>query len=116
MNEATFAAMRSRFDGKIGAFAYMLFVLLYFPCAATFAAIAREAGLRWAVLSGAWSSWLGWSVAVAFYQAATLPRHPLSSALWLIALAAVMAGIIALLHVISRQKPGTPSSLPAAAE
>ena len=116
VDEATFAAMRSRFDGKIGAFAYMLFVLLYFPCAATFAAIAREAGLRWAVLSGAWSSWLGWSVAVAFYQAATLPRHPLSSAVWLIALAAIMAGIIALLHAISRQKPGTPSSLPAAAE
>ncbi len=116
VSEATFHAMRSRFDGRIGAFAYMLFVLLYFPCAATFAAIMREAGLRWAVLSGIWSSWLGWSVAVAFYQTATLPRHPVSSALWLTGLVAGMAGIIALLHVLSRNRPGTTSSLPAAAE
>jgi hypothetical protein len=28
----TFGAMVSRFDGKIGAFAYLLFILLYFPC------------------------------------------------------------------------------------
>jgi Fe2+ transport system protein B len=37
----TFGAMVSRFDGKIGAFAYLLFILLYFPCVAAFGAMMR---------------------------------------------------------------------------
>ena len=32
------AAMLSAFDGKIGAFAYLLFVLIYMPCVAAVAA------------------------------------------------------------------------------
>jgi Fe2+ transport system protein B len=38
----TFGAMAERFDGQAGAFAYLLFVLLYFPCVATIGAIVRE--------------------------------------------------------------------------
>ena len=40
----TFGAMASRFDGQIGAFAYLLAVLLYMPCVAATAAIWRETG------------------------------------------------------------------------
>jgi len=35
--------MVSRFNGKIGAFAYLLFILLYFPCVAAFGAMIRKA-------------------------------------------------------------------------
>ena len=35
----TFGAMASRFDGQIGAFAYLLAVLLYMPCVSAIAAI-----------------------------------------------------------------------------
>jgi len=35
---STFANMQSHFDGQIGAFAYLLFILLYMPCAAAMGA------------------------------------------------------------------------------
>ncbi|GIS70377.1 MAG: hypothetical protein CM1200mP9_11980 [Gammaproteobacteria bacterium] len=40
----TIAAMRSLFDGELGAFSYLLFVLLYMPCVATIGAIYKELG------------------------------------------------------------------------
>ncbi|MCD6293759.1 MAG: Fe(2+) transporter permease subunit FeoB, partial [Deltaproteobacteria bacterium] len=43
----TFGAMVRLFDGKIGAFAYLLFILLYFPCVAAIAAVYRETNLLW---------------------------------------------------------------------
>jgi ferrous iron transport protein B len=72
INHDTFGAMASRFDGKIGAFAYLLFILLYFPCVATIGAISREAGFGWAMFVGAWTTGVAYTVATTFYQAATL--------------------------------------------
>lgn len=79
---STLTKMANHFDGNIGAYAYLLFVLLYFPCVATFGAMKQELGWHWALASGAWSLFLGYSVAVSFYQIATWSRHPESSALW----------------------------------
>ena len=42
VNQAVFGAMQARFDGQAGAFAYLLFVLLYFPCVATIGAIVFQ--------------------------------------------------------------------------
>ncbi|MGZ8137493.1 MAG: Fe(2+) transporter permease subunit FeoB, partial [Methylococcaceae bacterium] len=39
VNAGTFSAMQQSFDGKAGAFAYLLFILLYAPCVAATAAI-----------------------------------------------------------------------------
>ncbi|BBP46774.1 ferrous iron transport protein B [Thiosulfatimonas sediminis] len=80
---STLDKMVSAFDGAIGAYAYLLLVLLYFPCVATFGAIKQELGWRWAITSGAWSLFLGYAVAVSFYQLATFQQHPASSAAWL---------------------------------
>jgi len=71
------------FDGKIGAYAYLLLILLYFPCVATFGAIKQELGWRWAIYSGSWSMLLGYSVAVGFYQIATYSQHPLQTLSWI---------------------------------
>ncbi len=102
--EATaIGAMVRHFDGRIGAFAYMLFVLLYFPCAATFGAIAREIGLRWATFSATWSLWIAWFAGVGFYQAATLARHPVQSAIWLLALALGMLAVIAFIRWLGQR-------------
>jgi ferrous iron transport protein B len=93
----TFGAMVARFDGQSGAFAYLLFVLLYFPCAATIGAIVREAGSRWAMFVAAWTTGIAYSVSTLFYQIATFDRHPMSSAGWIagvsLALVAVMTGL-----------------------
>ncbi len=91
----TLRSMVRHFDGRAGAFAYMLFILLYFPCVAAFGAMVREIGLRWAMLAGAWSSWLAWFSAVEFYQAATFMRHPEQSAAWMLSLVLLMVAVIA---------------------
>ena len=96
--------MVRHFDGRIGAFAYMLFVLLYFPCSATFGAIAREIGLRWAAFSALWSLWIAWFAAVGFYQAATFVRHPVQSGLWLLALALGMLAVIAFIRWLGKHQ------------
>ncbi|RTZ61747.1 MAG: ferrous iron transport protein B, partial [Gammaproteobacteria bacterium] len=86
VDKAVFGAMVKRFDGQIGAFAYLLFVLLYFPCVATIGAISREAGLRWALFTGFWTTSTAYVVSVLFYQIASWSRHPASSAAWVAAL------------------------------
>jgi ferrous iron transport protein B len=86
VNSGVFGAMASRFDGQIGAFAYLLFVLLYFPCAATIGAIVREAGSAWAVFVAVWTTGVAYTAASVFYQVATFERHPATSAAWLIGL------------------------------
>jgi hypothetical protein len=70
--------MEERFDGRAGAFAYLLFVLLYFPCVATIAAIVRETGAAWATFVAAWTTGIAYIVATFFYQAATFERDPVS--------------------------------------
>jgi ferrous iron transport protein B len=51
------------------ALAFMLFVLLYFPCIATLAAIRNESGSwRWALFSVVYNTALAWVVAFVAYQ------------------------------------------------
>lgn len=83
VDNATFGAMIKRFDGQVGAFAYLLFVLLYFPCVATIGAIRREAGTSWAVFVASWTTFIAYITASSFYQIGTFSQHPLFSGLWL---------------------------------
>nr|VFK51116.1 MAG: ferrous iron transport protein B [Candidatus Kentron sp. TUN]VFK52539.1 MAG: ferrous iron transport protein B [Candidatus Kentron sp. TUN]VFK52859.1 MAG: ferrous iron transport protein B [Candidatus Kentron sp. TUN] len=80
----TFGAMVARFDGQAGAFAYLLFILMYFPCIASTAAIYKETSLGWAVFVAAWTTGLGYSSATVFYQMATFSAHPMASVSWLL--------------------------------
>ena len=49
--------------------AFMIFILLYFPCIATVATIAREAGgWKWAVFSVVYNTLLAWVLAFAAYN------------------------------------------------
>ncbi len=94
VDNATFGAMIKRFDGQAGAFAYLLFILLYFPCAATIGAIRREAGTSWALFVAAWTTFIAYITATGFYQISTFARHPLFSSLWLTACAVLIIGLI----------------------
>jgi ferrous iron transport protein B len=99
----TFGAMEARFDGRAGAFAYLLFVLLYFPCVATIAAIVRETGTAWAAFVAAWTTGIAFITASFFYQAATFSRAPISASLWMGGLLLVLAGVILGLRVWARR-------------
>ncbi len=98
VDTATFGAMVSRFDGQIGAFAYMLFILLYAPCVAATAAIYREAGTRWMWFALGWSTSMGYSAATLFYQVARFNQHPASSTAWIIGIVCFVSLVIYLLR------------------
>lgn len=55
------------------ALAFMVFVLLYFPCIATFVAIKNESGgWKWAIYSAVYTITVAWIVAFIVYRAAIL--------------------------------------------
>ena len=55
------------------AYSYLLFVLLYFPCLATIAAIKNESGSwKWAIFTALYTTTLAWVVSAVFYQVARL--------------------------------------------
>jgi len=82
VSHALFGTLVKYFDGKIGAFSYLLFILLYVPCVAAIAAVKRETGTRWALFSIFWSLYLAYSMATSFYQIATFSSHPIQSLIW----------------------------------
>ncbi|MCK4500195.1 ferrous iron transport protein B, partial [Candidatus Babeliales bacterium] len=69
MDEHVFATMRKYFSfGGPQAYAYLLFILIYFPCVAAFGAIIREIGTGLGILSVVYLTILGWIVATLFFQ------------------------------------------------
>jgi ferrous iron transport protein B len=64
-------ALRTSFSLP-AAVAFVTFVLLYVPCAATLGAIRHEYGSKWAVFSAAYQLALAWVVALLIYQGGQL--------------------------------------------
>ncbi|HEY5137960.1 MAG TPA: nucleoside recognition domain-containing protein, partial [Methylococcales bacterium] len=93
----TFTAMQHSFDGKAGAFAYLLFILLYAPCVAATAAIHRETNTGWTLFVVFWTTGIAYMTATIFYQSMTYSQHPDYSLVWIsgliIAFLLVLAGL-----------------------
>jgi len=81
VEESTFTVMQAAFAGKIGAFAYLLFILLYTPCAAAMGAIKNEVGSRWAGFAALWSFALAYLSATFVYQIATISAEPVTASI-----------------------------------
>lgn len=112
VGSSIFGSMISLFDGTAGAFAYLVFILLYFPCVAAIAAVYRETNLAWTLFAGAWTTGLAWVFAVIAYQIGTWQADPASSAAWVGAMFLVLAAAIAAMYVagngaFSKREAGT---------
>ncbi len=94
VSTATFGAMATRFDGAAGAFAYLLFILLYTPCAAAQAAVYQESGTRWTLFVGAWTTGMAYGLATLVYQGATWASHPSASLAWIVGIVAAFALVL----------------------
>jgi ferrous iron transport protein B len=94
VDAGVFGAMATRFDGQAGAFAYLLFILLYMPCVATLGAVRREAGGPWTAFVALWTTGIAYISASIYYQSATFAAHPVSSTLWIAGLFAVLTAVI----------------------
>jgi ferrous iron transport protein B len=80
----TYLAMQKSFDGKAGAFAYLLFILLYAPCVTATAAIYRETNINWTVFVLFWTTGIAYLTAVIFYQVMTFNKHIAYSTTWIL--------------------------------
>ena len=94
---STFGTMASKFDGAIGAFAYLIAILLYSPCMSALSAYYRELSAGWTAFVAVYSTALGYGFAVLTYQIGTFNRDPSHAAAWIGAvLATFAAGALAL--------------------
>ncbi|MCP5366382.1 MAG: Fe(2+) transporter permease subunit FeoB [Hyphomicrobiales bacterium] len=102
----TFGAMVARFDGAAGAFSYLLFILLYFPCVAALGAVIKEIGPRWGAFTALWTTALAYTAATIAYQGATFARHPASAGMWIAGLLAALALAVVAMRVAGRRRLG----------
>ena len=101
----TIGAMQSLFNGQLGAFAYLLFILLYMPCVATIGVIYKELGTFWATFSVAWSFVVAYGAAVIVYQIGTFSANPASATLWLIGVSLTATAFFASLIIWGKRRP-----------
>ncbi|MFC1467194.1 Fe(2+) transporter permease subunit FeoB [Verrucomicrobiota bacterium] len=85
-------AFKRYFKDSPSVLAYLIFILLYVPCGATLAAIAREINWKWMTFSAFYMCGIAWVVSTLFYQLATFAAHPGQSLMWLAIL--TLTGII----------------------
>ena len=100
----TLTALPRYFGSTAAAVAYMLFILVYAPCAAAIAAIYRETSLRWMIFAVLYLTGLAWILATLFYQLATFAQHPATSLAWLIGLAVVLGLFYAGMKLAGRKQ------------
>lgn len=101
----TIGAMQSLFNGKLGAFSYLLFILLYMPCVATIGVIYKELGGFWATFSVAWSFVVAYGAAVIVYQIGTFSDNPASATFWLIGVSLTAGAFFTGLIVWGKHRP-----------
>ena len=56
----------------LAAFAFMLFILIYFPCVAVIAAIKKESNMKWATFTMFYTTIIAWVVAFLVFQIGSL--------------------------------------------
>lgn len=94
INTQTFSEMVKRFGSQAAAFAYLLFILMYFPCTATTAAIYREAGWKWALFVVGWTTGLAYMSAVIYYQTSQFVIHPEQFLIWMLSFLIVFCFVL----------------------
>lgn len=91
LEERTFVLLRRSFSPAAG-YAYLLFVLIYFPCVAALATAIREMGVGMGIALAAYLTVLAWCVATVVYQLAEG-----GSALWGLVAVGVLGVLVAAL-------------------
>jgi ferrous iron transport protein B len=104
MTQTAYGEMYQRFAGTAGAFAYLLFVLLYFPCVSTMAAMRREVSTAWATFSMFWSTGLAYALAVIAFQLFTCAAHPFISAVWSSSMVLALAVAVVVMRYYAYRK------------
>jgi ferrous iron transport protein B len=97
--DTTLFSLMNDYFSKDSAYAYLLFVLIYFPCVAAFGVVIREAGVLMGILNAVYLTLLAWITATLFYQITA--GHQL---LWIIMPLVFIGLIIACFVLLKRSK------------
>lgn len=89
----THISIQKNFKNSINAFAYILFVLLYFPCIAVFSVIQKEAGLTIAIITSIFYTVLGYVISAAFYMISQ-HTHSIVESLIILSIFLVIIGVV----------------------
>jgi ferrous iron transport protein B len=89
----TYQVMQAAFVGQLGAFSYLLFILLYTPCVAAMGAIKNEVGGRWAGFAGIWSFTLAYLMATLCFQVGNFFAAPFLASFYITAVILIFTGI-----------------------
>ncbi len=103
-SQSVYGVMYQHFDGKVGAYAYLLFILLYIPCVSTMAAIRQETNSKLMWFSIAWSLIVAYGTAVSFYQLATFAAHPQQTIEYIMATVISIVLVIGIIRLAARSQ------------
>ncbi|MEC6880946.1 Fe(2+) transporter permease subunit FeoB [Photobacterium piscicola] len=97
VDQSVFGNIQSRFVSGAAAMSYLIFILLYTPCAAAMGAYVREFGKKFACFIAGWTMLLAYTFASLFYQIADFAVHPASSSFWIAFFIVINVGIYLLM-------------------
>ena len=90
---STYQIMQAAFVGQLGAFSYLLFILLYTPCVAAMGAIKSEVGSRWAGFAALWSFLLAYLMATLCFQIGNFFAAPLMASSYIVVVLLCFVGV-----------------------
>ncbi|PSW18844.1 Fe(2+) transporter permease subunit FeoB [Photobacterium sanctipauli] len=93
VDASIFGNIQAHFVSSAAAMAYLIFILLYTPCAAAMGAYVREFGQKFSLFIAGWTMLLAYTGATYYYQIAHFADHPASSMMWIALFTAINAGL-----------------------
>lgn len=103
INETAIGSMIAAFGSLAAAFSYMLFVLLYSPCASVIGTMAKEGAYVWAWISIIWNTSIAYVSAIIVYQITRIQTELLSAFSWIVGTIIYIISIIFLLRHFSQK-------------
>ncbi|GAB3526291.1 Fe(2+) transporter permease subunit FeoB [Photobacterium alginatilyticum] len=102
---SVFGNIQAHFVSSSAAMAYLVFILLYTPCAAAMGAYVREFGQKFSVFIAGWTMLLAYTFATVVYQVAHFAEHPVTSMLWIGFFALINVGLYILFKRQGQKQP-----------
>lgn len=81
-NEKLTDAIKRHFGSASAAYAYLLFILLYSPCAAALTMLWKEHGKGWMLFAFGFLTLQAWMIATLFYQISQFSVNPTRTLFW----------------------------------
>ncbi|GAL05424.1 ferrous iron transport protein B [Photobacterium aphoticum] len=107
VDTSLFGNIQAHFVSSAAAMAYLIFILLYTPCAAAMGAYVREFGKKYSAFIAGWTMLLAYTFATLFYQLAHFMDHPVTSMLWIGFFVLLNVGLIVIFKQQGRKQANT---------